>query len=73
MYICNVIKNKEINMKLKITKQMTLIGQVTEIIEVDEMCISRLLKDNIQENIRRKLKEKGGYIVKIEDIDNKIK
>lgn len=60
-------------MKLKVTKQMTLIGQVTEIIEIDEMCISKLLKDTIQEDIRKKLKEKNGYIIKIEDIDNQIK
>ena len=64
---------KELKMKLKVTKQMTLIGQVTEIIEIDEMCISKLLKDTIQEDIRKKLKEKNGYIIKIEDIDNQIK
>lgn len=60
-------------MKLKITKQMSLTGQKTEIIEVDEMCITRLFKDLVQEDIREKLKNKGGYIVKIEDIDNTIK
>ena len=41
-------------MELKITKQMSLIGQTTEIIEVDEMCIARLFKDLVQKNIREK-------------------
>ena len=60
-------------MKLKITKKITLIDEVTEIIEVDELCISKILKNIIQEDIQKKLKEKKGYIVKIEDIDTKIK
>ena len=55
---------KELKMKLKVTKQMTLIGQVTEIIEIDEMCISKLLKDTIQEDIRKKLKEKMDILLK---------
>lgn len=59
-------------MKLKITKQMSLTKQVTEIIEVDKICIARLFKDTVQKNIKEKLKNKEGYIVKIEDIDNTI-
>lgn len=60
-------------MKLNVTKQMSLTDQVTEIIEIDGMVISKLLKDTVYEDIRKKLKEKKGYIVKIEDIDNQIK
>ena len=51
-------------MKLKVTKQMTLIGQVTEIIEINETCISELLKDTIKEDIRKKLKEKMDILLK---------